>query len=93
MALITRNNIEPGDDYQLASWIASVIDGVINTQGFCELEKPDAAIVMNNENRISMIWSPDLKIGGLGMGGKIKSFVYLNELHEFKKLKGSFGLI
>jgi len=76
----------PQDDFTTASWIASIIDGVINTQGFSELEKPNAAIVMNNDSKISMVWNLNLEIGG-----QIKSFVYLNELYGFKELKSSFG--
>ncbi len=77
----------PPDDYTTASWIASVIDGVIATQGFSELEKPHAAIVLDNDHKITMMWSPSIKIGG-----NVQSFVYLEDLYEFDRLKGSMGL-
>lgn len=74
------------NDYAISSHIASLIDGVISTQGFSELEKPNTAVVIDSNNRIGIIWSSNLKIGD-----KVKSFVYLNELYEFEGLKGAFG--
>jgi hypothetical protein len=78
----TRRSV---DDHTIASWIASTIDGVVQTQGFSTLFKQNAAIVLDKNYKVSMTWSPSLK-----ENPDILSFVYLTELSEFESYKSTF---
>jgi len=83
-AIEEKETTSSPSDSTLASWVASLIEGTINSDGFSELERPNTAIVIDNEYRASLRWLPDLKISE-----NILSFIYLKETNEFAELKSS----